>query len=270
MKHDPETRRALLTFVVVGGGPTGVETAGALAELIRLVMTKDYPHMDLQEVRVLLLEAADHLMGTYPPGLRRATYDLLAKKHVEILLSARLADYDGMHITLGDNGRIATQTLIWTAGVRAAELVDQLGIYSRRLPGGWLWRTRCSCPASPKSSCWGMRRTWSMTTASPCPCWRRWHSRRRRPPRPILPRLVSGKSPENFRYKDPGLLATIGRNAAVARIWGLSFSGFIAWVIWVGLHIYRLIGFRNRLVVMINWAWDYVFYENQVRLITGD
>jgi NADH dehydrogenase len=85
-----------------------------------------------------------------------------------------------------------------------------------------------------------------------------------------ITRLVKGQPTENFRYKDPGLLATIGRNAAVARLWGLSFSGFIAWVIWVGLHIYRLVGFRNRLVVMVNWAWDYVFYENQVRLITRD
>ena len=82
--------------------------------------------------------------------------------------------------------------------------------------------------------------------------------------------ILKGKQPEPFHYKDPGLLATIGRNAAVARIWGLSFSGFIAWVIWVGLHIYRLIGFRNRLLVLINWAWDYIFYENQVRLITKE
>jgi NADH dehydrogenase len=85
-----------------------------------------------------------------------------------------------------------------------------------------------------------------------------------------IQRILRGQSPEPFCYKDPGLLATIGRNAAVARIWGLSFSGFIAWLIWVFLHIYRLIGFRNRLVVLINWAWDYFFYENQVRLITRE
>jgi NADH dehydrogenase len=85
-----------------------------------------------------------------------------------------------------------------------------------------------------------------------------------------IQRILRGQSPEPFRYKDPGLLATIGRNAAVARIWGLSFSGFIAWLIWVFLHIYRLIGFRNRLVVLINWAWDYFFYDNQVRLITRE
>ena len=85
-----------------------------------------------------------------------------------------------------------------------------------------------------------------------------------------LQQILKGRQPEAFHYKDPGLLATIGRNAAVARIWGLSFSGFIAWVIWVVLHIYRLIGFRNRILVFINWAWDYFFYENQVRLITKE
>src|SRR5215208_445835 len=86
----------------------------------------------------------------------------------------------------------------------------------------------------------------------------------------IIRRILRGENLEPFQYRDPGLLATIGRNAAVARIWGLSFSGFIAWVIWVALHIYRLIGFRNRLVVLINWAWDYFFYDNQVRLITKE
>ncbi len=115
---DSEERRARLTFVVVGGGPTGVETAGALAELIRLVMTKDYPEMDLHEVRVLLLEAADHLMGTYPTRLRQATYDLLKGKGVEIMLSTRLSQYDGAHATLGDGREIDTHTVIWTAGVR--------------------------------------------------------------------------------------------------------------------------------------------------------
>jgi NADH dehydrogenase len=111
--HEVDTakRRAML-IVVVGGGPTGVETAGALAELIRLVMAKDYPQMDLREVRVLLLEAADHLMGTYPPKLSQATYDLLRKKQVEILLSTRLTDYDGRRLTLGDGNTIETKTVI--------------------------------------------------------------------------------------------------------------------------------------------------------------
>src|SRR5512135_3751334 len=115
---DPDKRRALLTFGIVGGGPTGVETAGALAELIRLVISKDYPDMDLKDVRVILLESAPHVMEAYPDGLRKATFDLLKRKGVEIWLNTKLTDYDGETMTLGDEQRIPAHTLIWTAGVR--------------------------------------------------------------------------------------------------------------------------------------------------------
>src|SRR5581483_693149 len=114
---DESKRRALLTFVVVGGGPTGVETAGALAELITHVMVKDYPHMDLKEVRVLLLEAGPYVMPSYPDGLRKSTFNLLRKKNVEIMLNAKLTDYNGEQVTLSNGMRIQTRTLIWTAGV---------------------------------------------------------------------------------------------------------------------------------------------------------
>lgn len=269
--HEAESgkRRALLTFVVVGGGPTGVETAGALAELIRLVMAKDYPHMDLQEVRVLLLEAADHLMGTYPPDLRRATYDLLARKHVKIMLATRLTDFDGVRITLGDGSQMDTHTVIWTAGVRAAELVDHLGVQqagSGRLPVD----ETLQLPGHPQVFVLGDAAHLVDDEGQPLPMLSTVALQEAKTAAANIARLVHGSQPQKFHYKDPGLLATIGREAAVARIWGLSFSGFFAWVIWVGLHIYRLIGFRNRLVVMINWAWDYVFYESQVRLITRD
>ncbi len=124
---DAEKRRALLTFVVVGGGPTGVETAGALAELNRHVMTKDYPTMELNDVRVLLLEAGSSVMPAYPLELRKATFDLLRSKRVEIMLNTKLVDYNGEEVTLADGARIPTSTLIWTAGVRAAGLADRLG-----------------------------------------------------------------------------------------------------------------------------------------------
>jgi NADH dehydrogenase len=269
--HEAETekRRALLTFVVVGGGPTGVETAGALAELIRLVMTKDYPDMDLREVRVLLLEAADHLMGTYPPRLRRATYDLLRGKGVEIMLSTRLSEYDGTRVTLGDGSVIETRTVVWTAGVRAAELVDSLGLQQAG-SGRLVVEPTLQLPGRPDVFALGDAAYLVSEDGEPLPMLATVAQQEARTAAANIARLVRGQTAEPFRYRDPGLLATIGRNAAVARLWGLSFSGFVAWVIWVGLHIYRLVGFRNRLVVMINWAWDYVFYENQVRLITHD
>jgi len=125
---DAEKRRAMLTFVVVGGGPTGVETAGALAELIHHVMVKDFPNLKLNEARVILLEANDHLITPYPHELRHATFDLLRREQVEILLNTKLADFNGQTVTLGDGRQIATYTLIWTAGIKGAPMLDSLGV----------------------------------------------------------------------------------------------------------------------------------------------
>jgi NADH dehydrogenase len=266
---DPEKRRALLTFVVVGGGPTGVETAGALAELISHVLTKDYPQMDLKEVRVLLLEAADHLMGAYPKELRKATFDQLSHKNVEIFLNTKLTDYDGRHVTLGDGTQIETQTLLWTAGVRAADLTKLLGV---KLTGSGqvIPEATLQLAGHPEVFVIGDAAHLINGDGQALPMLATVAQQEARATAHNIKRRLAGKEPEEFHYKDPGLLATIGRNAAVARIWGLSFSGYIAWLIWVVLHIFRIIGFRNRLVVLINWAWDYVFYDNQVRLITGE
>ncbi|MGZ9223152.1 MAG: NAD(P)/FAD-dependent oxidoreductase [Anaerolineales bacterium] len=266
---DPDKRKALLTFAVVGGGPTGVETAGALAELITHVMTKDYPEMDLKESRVLLIEATGTVMTAYPDELRKATADLLRSKNVEILLNTRLTDYNGQRITLADGGKIDSYTLIWTAGVRAAELVDRLGI-QQAAAGRVRVEPTLQLPQHPEVFVIGDAAYVEDKQGQPLPMLATVAQQQAKAAARNIQNILKGKNPEPFQYKDPGLLATIGRNAAVARIWGLSFSGFIAWAIWVVLHIYRLIGFRNRLVVLINWAWDYFFYDNQVRLITRE
>ncbi len=266
---DADKRRALLTFVVVGGGPTGVETAGALAELILHVLAKDYPQMDLKEVRVLLLEAGPNLMPSYPDGLRKSTYDLLEKKHVEVMANAKLTDYNGERITLSDGEQIPSHTLIWTAGVRAAELVDQLGI-QQAASGRVVTEATLQLPNHPDVFVIGDAAYFVNGNGQPLPMLATVAQQQAKAAVENIRGMLRSKQPQPFHYKDPGLLAAIGRNAAVARIWGLSFSGFIAWAIWVGLHIYRLIGFRNRLVVLINWAWDYFFYESQVRLITKE
>jgi NADH dehydrogenase len=266
---DPERRRALLTFVVVGGGPTGVETAGALAELITHVMAKDYPYMDLNDVRVLLIEAASSLMMAYPDELRKSTYNLLRSKNVEIMLNTRLLDYNGLHITLADESMIHTHTLIWTAGVRSAEIIDRLGV--PQASGGRIRvEPTLQLPGHPEVFVVGDAAYLENGNGQPLPMLATVAQQEARAAAGNLQKILKGETPRPFHYKDPGLLATIGRNAAVARIWGMSFSGFIAWVIWVVLHIYRIIGVRNRLLVMINWAWDYIFYENQVRLITKE
>lgn len=266
---DPEKRKALLTFVVVGGGPTGVETAGALAELISHVMTKDYPEMDLKETHVLLIEATSSVMASYPDGLRKATMKLLQSKGVEILLNTRLTDYDGQRVTLADGTYFDAYTLIWTAGVRSAELTDRLGV-QQAAAGRVRVTPTLQLPEHPEVFVIGDAAYVEDRQGQPLPMLATVAQQEAKTAARNLQHVLSGEEPEPFQYKDPGLLATIGRNAAVARIGGLSFSGFIAWVIWVVLHIYRLIGFRNRLVVLINWAWDYLFYDNQIRLITRE
>jgi NADH dehydrogenase len=264
-----EKRKAMLTFVIVGGGPTGVETAGALAELIEHVMVKDFPRLNLDEARVLLLEASPHLISAYPDELRRATHRLLRKKNVDILLNTKMEDYDGQRVTLGDGTQIESQTLIWTAGVKAAELADRLG--EEQASAGRVRVTpTLQLARHPEAFVIGDAAFVVDGNGSPLPMLSTVAIQQGKAAADSIRRLVAGGEAAPFRYKDPGLLATVGRNAAVARIFGLSFSGLIAWLIWVALHIYRIIGFRNRLAVMFNWAWDYFFYENQVRLITRE
>src|SRR6476660_63725 len=247
---DAEKRRALLTFVVVGGGPTGVETAGALAELINHVMVKDFPNLNLNEARVILLEANDHLITPYPHELRHATFELLRREQVEILLNTKLANFNGQAVILGDGSQIATSTVIWTAGIKAAPMLDSLDV-ERAGAGRVRVASTLQLPQHPEVFVLGDAAYLVNGDGQPLPMLStvaiqqgEWTARN-------IQRILRGREPEPFHYKDPGLLATIGRNAAVARIWGVSFSGFIAWVIWVFLHIYRLIGFRNRLTVLI-------------------
>src|SRR5688572_9069671 len=266
---DPEKRKAMLTFVIVGGGPTGVETAGALAELITHVMRKDFPSLNLSEAHVVLLEAAGDLLGAYPVELRQATSRLLKKKHVDIRLNSKLESYNGQEVKLADGTRIETQTLIWTAGVKATEIVDELKV--EKAAGGRIRiEPTLQLPGHPETFVIGDAAFLLDEKGQPLPMISTVAMQQGVFTAKSIRNLMNEKPLEKFHYKDPGLLATVGRNAAVARIWGISFSGYIAWVIWVFLHIYRIIGFRNRIIVLFNWAWDYVFYDNQVRLITKE
>jgi NADH dehydrogenase len=266
---DAEKRKAMLTFVIVGGGPTGVETAGALAELIRHVMVKDFPHLDLNEASVILLEATADLISAYPEELRRATRKLLRAKGVEIRLNTRMMDYDGQRILLEGGGSIPTCTVIWTAGVKAAALADGLGVEQVKA-GRIRVEPTLQLPRHPEVFVIGDAAYLVDDKGQPLPMVSPVAIQQGKTTAGNIRGMLSGQAPAHFRYRDPGLLATVGRNAAVARIFGLSFSGWFAWLIWVGLHIYRIIGFRNRLAVMFNWAWDYIFYDNQARLITKD
>lgn len=262
---DPEARRALLTFVVVGGGPTGVESAGALSELIRLVLVKDYARLDLKDVRILLLEATSQLLGGFPERLREHAAETLWRKHVEVRFGTLVTDFDGERVTLKSGEVIPVCTLIWAAGVRAAGLVDTLGEPQARL-GRVRVQPSLQLPDHPEVFVIGDA-AYLETEGEPLPMMAPVAIQQGLLAAENIRRTLAGLPLSTFRYRDPGSLATIGRNAAIARLGRLQFHGFLAWLVWLVVHILQLIGFRNRLLVLINWAWDYFFYDRAVRLI---
>jgi len=268
LEPDPEQRRALLTFIVVGGGPTGVEMAGALSELIRLVLVKDYPRLNIKDVRILLLEATDKLLATMPERLREAAGKTLWRKYVEVRFGATVADYDGKQIRLKSGEVIPAHTVIWAAGVRAAPLSTALGLQPGR-QGRIPVEPTLQVPGHPEVFIIGDA-AYREQDGAPLPMVAPVAIQMGKSVARNIPRLIRGQPLEPFRYRDQGTLATIGRNAAVADVFGIQASGFLAWVMWLGIHIIQLIGFRNKIFVLINWAWDYFFYERAARLITRD
>jgi len=268
LEPDPERRRAQLTFIVVGGGPTGVEMAGALSELIRLVLVKDYPRLNIKDVRILLLEATDRLLAAMPERLREAAGRTLWRKWIEVRFNASVADFDGERVRLKSGEVIPAHTVVWAAGVRATALNERLG-----LPTGRQGRI----PVEPTLQVREHPEVYIIGDAA----YREENGEALPMVAPVaiqmgesvarnIARTLRGQALEPFRYRDQGTLATIGRNAAVAHVFGLNWRGFPAWVMWLVVHIIQLIGFRNKLFVLLNWAWDYFFYERAARLITPE
>jgi NADH dehydrogenase len=265
-EKDPQARRAYLTFVVVGGGPTGVESAGAISELIRLVLVKDYTDLNLKDVRVLLLEATQQLLSGFPTPLQDEAAETLWRKHVEVRFGAAVTDFDGQRVLLKSGEVIPARTLIWSAGVRAEDLFDRLGVQQAR-QGRVVVEPTLQLAAHPEVYVIGDA-AYLEEEGQPLPMMAPVAIQMGELAAENIRRTIQGEPLQSFHYEDPGSLATIGRNSAVARLGRYQFKGFIAWVLWLVVHIIQLIGFRNRLLVLINWAWDYFFYERAVRLIT--
>ncbi len=267
-ESDPEVRRAMLTFVVVGGGPTGVESAGALAELTRLVQLKDFAELKPQNLRIVLLEASDQLLGDLPAGLRNATAETLWRKHVEVRFGARVTDFDGRQVLLKGGEVIPARTMIWAAGAKTARLADKLGVEQGSL-GRVVVEPTLQLPGHSEVYNIGDATLWQIN-GEPLPMVAPVAIQQANLAAKNVMRALAGKPGQEFVYKNPGALATIGRNAAVVQLGKFQFRGFLAWLIWLVIHIMRLGGFRNRMVVLINWAWDYLFYDRAVRLIMPD
>jgi len=268
LETDPERRRARLTFIVVGGGPTGVEMAGALSELIRLVLVKDYPRLNIKDVRILLLEATDKLLASLPERLREAAGKTLWRKWIDVRFGATVADFDGEQIRLKSGEIIPAHTVIWAAGVRAAGLSARLGLPTAR-QGRITVEPTLQVQGHPDVYIIGDA-AYREQNGEPLPMVAPVAIQMAETVARNIARTLRNKPLQEFHYHDQGTLATIGRNAAVAHVFGLQLSGFPAWVMWLVVHIIQLIGFRNKLFVLLNWAWDYFFYERAARLITRD
>ena len=266
LETDADRRRALLTFAVVGGGPTGVETAGALSELIRLVLARDYPKLNLNDTRVLLLEAGDRLLTGMPDKLAAAAAKTLWRKHVEVRFGAAVEDYDGTSLTLQSGEVFPSNTLMWAAGVQAAELAGTIGLETAR-QGRIRILPTLQIPDRPEVFVIGDA-AYLETPQGALPMVAPVAMQMADTTAENIRHQLAGDPLDAFQFRDPGSLATIGRNSAVASIWGLHFKGFVAWVVWLVIHLLQIVGFRNKLAVLINWAWDYFFYERAARLIT--
>ena len=256
-----------LNFVVVGGGPTGVEMAGALSELFHMVLRKDYPHLDINRAQFILLEAAEHVLAPFAPDLRSYSLDELRKRHVDVRLGEAVIRVTEDHVTLKSGDAIPTHTVIWGAGVRGVPLANALGVEVGR-GGRIVTNDDLSLPGRPEVFVIGDLAATKGPDGVLYPQLARVaieggaHAAR------MIRRRLEGQPGEPFIYKDPGTMATIGRNAAVAQLPGsIKLKGFLAWAAWVFLHLWFLVGFRNRVGVFVNWVWNYFTYDRGVRMI---
>jgi NADH dehydrogenase len=263
--NDREHRRMLLTFAVVGGGPTGVEMAGALSELIHLVLSKDYRDLDLGLVRVVLLEAAGYLLGTFAEPLREAARKSLEKKDVEVLLKAKVADVTASSIRLADGHEIPASTVIWTAGVRASGVGAALGLSLGRQARVQVLPT-LQVTGHPEVFVIGDL-AGAVDGGAPLPMLIPVAMQEGKHVGATINEVLRGYGATNFQYRDPGIMATIGRNSAVAQLGAVRLTGFLGWLMWLGVHLINVISFRSRVVVLVNWAWDYLFFDRPIRLI---
>ncbi|HET7453041.1 MAG TPA: NAD(P)/FAD-dependent oxidoreductase [Thermoanaerobaculia bacterium] len=263
---DAAARRELLTFVVVGGGPTGVELAGAISEIARHAIARDFRAIDPAQAAVVLVEGADRVLPSYPADLSASAARQLEGLGVVVRTGARVTKIDGGSVWLGEE-RIGTRTALWAAGVAASPLARALGVPLDR-HGRVLVAADLSVPGHPEIFVAGDLAAIE-SSGRPVPGLAPAAMQEGRHAARAIRRRLASRPTRPFRYVDKGTLATIGRSAAVADIRGWKISGFPAWAAWLGIHIFFLIGFRNRLLVLIQWAWAYVTWQRGARLITS-
>ena len=267
-ERDPVRRHAYLTFVIVGGGPTGVEMAGAVAEIRRYALRRDFRRIDPGEATVMLLEGGPRLLTSYPEGLSDEAKVELRRLGVEVRTETLVTDIRPGSVSAA-GWTIPTQTVIWAAGNTASPILKSLGAPLDRV-GRALVEPDCTIPGHPEVFVLGDAAAFNHqpggTLPGICPVAIQMGIYAAR----TIEGDVAGRARRAFTYWDKGQLAVIGRGQAVADIWKLRFGGFLAWLIWIFVHVFFLIGFRNRVLVLLQWAWSYVTYGRGARLITGE
>jgi NADH dehydrogenase len=266
-ESDPQRQRAWLNFVVVGGGPTGVELAGALSEIARQTMLRDFRRINPSSARVILIEGIDRLLPPYPPDLSAKAAAQLQALGVEVMTKTTVTRVTDHEVAAGDT-IIPTRTVLWAAGVQASPLARSLGAPLDRA-GRVLVAPDLSVPGHPEVFVIGDLAAVMQADGKPVPGVAPAAIQEGTHTAKNIARMLNGESTLPFSYFDKGSLATIGRAAGVADFGRVHLSGFIAWAAWLGVHIFFLIGFRNRLLVMLQWAWAYVTFQRGARLITG-
>jgi NADH dehydrogenase len=256
---DPDHDLSLLTFVVVGAGPTGVEMAGAISEIAVDSMEREFRHIDPSMSRVILVEGASHVLPVYPETLSEKARAQLESLGVEVMTSSLVEAIDATGVTLMDGPRIDSATVLWAAGVKASPIGEMLGVELDRV-GRVPVEADLTLPGHPDVFVAGDLATVpGVPGVAPAAMQMGRH---------IAREIESGERTP-FRYRNKGSLATIGRARGVADFGKIRFGGFLAWFAWLAVHIFYLIGFRNRILVFISWAWSYVSFRRGARIITG-
>jgi NADH dehydrogenase len=263
-----EAKRPMLNFIVVGGGPTGVELAGSIAEIAQKVMAKDFRGIDPTRARVVLLEAGQRILPTYPEDLSRSAERQLRHLGVDVLVGRAVTGLQPGKVLVGEEV-MASNVTLWAAGVKASPLTSSLGAPIDRA-GRVKVEPDLSLPGHPEVFVIGDLASITGKSGKMAPGVAPNAIKQGKSAAKNIWRSINGKPRQPFEYFDKGSLATIGRAAGVAEIGRLHLSGVIAWIFWLTVHIFFLIGFRNRVLVFIQWAWAYFTFQSGARLITGN
>ena len=262
---DEARRSGFLTFVIVGGGATGVEYVGALSELIHGPLVRDYRTIDFRTVRIILLEASDSLVANMPKPVRGYALDRLKKMGVDVRFGAKVMEVTPDAVVLSGEDKISTRTVVWTAGVRGKAIAGLSGLPVER-DGRVPVLPTLQAPGYPEIYVVGDLAS-IRENGRALPMVAQVAIQSAIAAAQNILRQIKGQTPRPFRYRNHGSMITIGRNAAGVAIGSRSYTGFFAWILWLVIHLFNLIGFRNRVMVLINWAWDYLLYERAARFV---